>query len=87
MRSVAAGQVFDITRSCGDGCDEVGNDWFESRLAEPDVVVEDLISIITPAAHPEHERSVPSPHLQTFRPLHIHAGALDLRLSAQCVVP
>ena len=76
MRSVAAGQVFDITRSCGAGCDEEGNDWFESRLAEPDVVVEDLISIITPAAHPEHERSVPSPHLQTFRPLHIHAGRL-----------
>ena len=40
MRSVAAGQVFDITRSCGADCDEVGNDWLESRLAEPDVVVE-----------------------------------------------
>ena len=71
MRSVAAGQVFDITRSCGDGCDEEGNDWFESRLAEPDVVVEDLISIITPAAHPAQERSVPSPisaHFCTYRP-------------------
>ena len=28
------------------------NDWLESRLAEPDVVLEDLINIITPAAHP-----------------------------------
>ena len=84
MRSVAAGQVFDITRSCGDGCGEEGNDWFESRLAEPDVVVEDLISIITPAAHPAHERSVPSPRLQTFA----HScRPLDLRLSGQCVVP
>ena len=28
------------------------NDWFESRLAEPDVLLEDLINIITPEAHP-----------------------------------
>ena len=36
-----------IDLDCG-----TANDWLESRLAEPDVVLEDLINIITPAAHP-----------------------------------
>jgi len=31
-------------------------DWFESRMAEPDVVLEDMISIISPAAGDGHER-------------------------------
>lgn len=32
------------------------NDWFESRLAEPDVVLEDLIDIISPLASDGHKR-------------------------------
>lgn len=31
-------------------------DWFESRMAEPDVVLEDVISIVHPAANQGHER-------------------------------
>ena len=50
--------VYDITRNnhCESGSEggdcAAANDWFESRLAEPDVLLEDLINIITPEAHP-----------------------------------
>ena len=46
--------VYDITGNnrCSDGDCTTANDWFESRLAEPDVVLEDLINVITPEAHP-----------------------------------
>ena len=51
-------QVYDVTKNnlcVADDCDTV-NDWFESRLAEPDVLLEDLVNIITPEAHPSHGR-------------------------------
>lgn len=46
--------VFDFTGNnrCIDGDCTTANDWYESRLAEPDVLLEDLINIITPQAHP-----------------------------------
>ena len=47
--AVQNGRVFDIQKN-GQG------DWFESRMAEPDVVLEDLIDIITPAAADGHKR-------------------------------
>ena len=46
--------VFDFTGNnpCVDGDCTTANDWYESRLAEPDVLLEDLVNIITPEAHP-----------------------------------
>ena len=51
-------QVYDTTKNnlcVANDCDTV-NDWLESRLAEPDVLLEDLVNIITPDAHPSHGR-------------------------------
>ena len=46
--------VYDITGNnrCIEGDCTTANDWFESRLAEPDVLLEDMINVITPEAHP-----------------------------------
>jgi hypothetical protein len=51
---VQNGQVYDIIKNnpCVSGDCTTANDWFESRLAEPDVLLEDLINVITPEAHP-----------------------------------
>ena len=51
---VQKSRVYDITKNnrCVGGDCTTANDWFESRLAEPDVLLEDLINIITPDAHP-----------------------------------
>ena len=51
---VQNGQVYDIIKNnrCVSGDCTTANDWFESRLPEPDVLLEDLINVITPEAHP-----------------------------------
>jgi iron complex transport system substrate-binding protein len=58
LPAVMNDQVYDITGNnlCMDGDCDTANDWFESRLAEPDVLLEDLISIIMPEVHMDHGR-------------------------------
>lgn len=54
LAAVQNNQVYDVTknnRCVGDDC-ATANDFYESRMAEPDVLLEDLVNIITPAAHP-----------------------------------
>jgi len=34
-----------------------GNDWFESSIPEPDVVLEDLINMLSPTINPSHDRT------------------------------
>eukprot|EP01051_Picozoa_sp_SAG22_P000902 SAG22_NODE_29_length_28404_cov_23.294153_23_plen_475_part_00 len=52
------GRVYDITYN--NGFEPAGNDWFESRMAEPDVFLADLATVITPAA------TLPNPHTRVW---------------------
>eukprot|EP01043_Picozoa_sp_COSAG02_P001566 COSAG02_NODE_33_length_50286_cov_83.550760_33_plen_398_part_00 len=54
LPAVQTNRTYDImgNNRCVDGDCATANDWFESRLPEPDVLLEDLINIITPKAHP-----------------------------------
>lgn len=49
MPAYKTGSIYDFQKN-GQG------DWFESRLAEPDVVLEDMIDLITPAVSGGHKR-------------------------------
>ena len=45
LKSYSNGKIFDITRNNVYGPD--ANDWFESRMAEPDLFLMDLAAAIT----------------------------------------
>ena len=47
----ANGLVFDFLGSSGP------KDWFESRFAQPDVVLEDFITVLYPGVHLDHQRA------------------------------